>query len=33
MNKGYSWDVAAQIVTKEVGHNRIDVIKIYTNGR
>lgn len=32
MNKGYTWDAAAQIVTKEVGHNRIDVIKIYTNG-
>lgn len=33
MNKGYTWDAAAQSVTKEVGHNRIDVIKIYTNGR
>lgn len=33
MNKGYTWNVAAQIVTREVGHNRIDVIKIYTNGK
>lgn len=33
MNKGFTRDAAAQIVTKEVGHNRIDVIKVYTNGK
>lgn len=30
MAKGFTWDAAAQVVTKEIGHNRIDVIKIYT---
>lgn len=30
--QGYSRDAAASIVTQEVGHNRIEVIKIYTNG-
>lgn len=32
-NKGLSWDAAAKIVTREVGHGRIEVIKIYTNGK
>lgn len=31
--KGYSWEAAAQIVTQEVGHGRIEVIRIYTNGK
>jgi len=30
--KGSSWKDAAQIVTREVGHGRVDVIKVYTNG-
>lgn len=30
--KGFSWEAAAQIVTQEVGHGRIEVIRIYTNG-
>lgn len=29
MEKGLSWKQAAQIVTQHVGHNRIDVIKVY----
>lgn len=29
---GLTWNEAAAIVTKEVGHNRIDVIKVYTIG-
>ncbi|MBX4152311.1 phage integrase N-terminal domain-containing protein [Paenibacillus lautus] len=29
IDKGYSRDAAASIVSQEVGHNRIDVIKIY----
>lgn len=29
MDKGYSWEIAAGKVTQEVGHNRIDVIKVY----
>lgn len=33
ITKGYTWNVAAQKVTKEVGHNRIEVIKVYTNGQ
>lgn len=32
-NKGLSWDAAARIVTREVGHGRVEVIKIYTNGK
>ena len=31
--EGYTRDAAAHIVTQEVGHNRIEVIKIYTNGK
>ena len=31
--EGYTRDAAAQIVTQEVGHNRIEVISIYTNGK
>ena len=31
--QGYTRDAAAHIVTQEVGHNRIDVIAIYTNGK
>lgn len=32
MNKGLSWEKAAAIVTKEVGHERIVVIKVYQGG-
>ena len=31
--KGASWTTAAEKITKEVGHGRVDVIRIYTNGR
>lgn len=31
--QGYTRDAAAHIVTQEVGHNRIEVISIYTNGQ
>lgn len=31
--KGYNWNQAAALITKEVGHGRIDVIKIYTNDK
>ena len=31
--EGYTRDAAAHIVTQEVGHNRIEVIRIYTNGK
>lgn len=31
--QGYTRDAAAHYVTQEVGHNRIDVIAIYTNGK
>lgn len=31
--EGYTRDAAAHIVTQEVGHNRIEVISIYTNGK
>lgn len=30
---GLSWKAAAKIVTQEVGHGRIEVIKVYTNGK
>jgi integrase/recombinase XerD len=33
MDKGYNREQAAQIVTKEVGHNRADVIYIYLGGK
>jgi integrase/recombinase XerD len=33
MNKGFTREQAAQIVTKEVGHNRHDVIYIYLGGK
>lgn len=32
-DKGTTWEAAAKIITKEVGHGRIDVINIYTNGQ
>ncbi|TGN30380.1 hypothetical protein [Lysinibacillus sp. S2017] len=32
MAKGFNYEQAASIVTKEVGHSRIDVIKIYMGG-
>jgi len=31
--KGLSWKEAAKIVTQEVGHGRVEVIKVYTNGK
>lgn len=31
--KGASWTTAAEKITKEVGHGRVDVIRIYTNGK
>ena len=33
IDKGYNKEQAAQIVTKEVGHERADVIKIYLGGK
>ncbi|MFI8688529.1 tyrosine-type recombinase/integrase [Rossellomorea sp. NPDC077527] len=33
VDKGYNREQAAQIVTKEVGHNRADVIYIYLGGK
>ncbi|MBQ0138143.1 MAG: hypothetical protein KBT36_02505, partial [Kurthia sp.] len=30
---GLSWKAAAKIVTQEVGHGRVEVIKVYTNGK
>lgn len=33
MNKGYTKEQAASIVTKEVGHNRIEVIDVYLGGK
>jgi integrase/recombinase XerD len=32
-DKGLSWKEAAQTVTKEVGHERTDVIQVYTAGK
>jgi len=29
IDKGRSWEEAAAVVSQEVGHNRVDVIKIY----
>ena len=31
--KGYNFEQAATIITKEVGHERIDVIKVYLGGK
>lgn len=33
MQKGFSYNQAAQIVTKEVGHNRVSVIAVYMAGK
>lgn len=33
MEKGFNYEQAALIVTREVGHSRIDVIKIYMGGK
>lgn len=33
MEKGYSFEQAASFVTKEVGHERIDVIKVYLGNK
>ncbi|MBC9710398.1 MAG: tyrosine-type recombinase/integrase, partial [Enterococcus sp.] len=31
--QGLNWKAAAKIVTQEVGHGRIEVVKVYTNGK